>query len=157
MALIPAPALLHVVDTARQATEINAGLVLAATLIFATVAVALWWPALARLVRGPARRAGPFVVGLVVVAAILPSVLPYDHLVPVGDDHANETHSSHCHVTPGSCADAPVSAGPGQFVFSDPLIVMPALVVTAFVLVSAMALHGQSPRPDVRPPLPVTA
>lgn len=152
MALAAILPLLHVVDTARRATEVNADLMLVALIAFLAVAGALWWPVLVRAFRRPVRRFGPTLVAVAVVAAILPSVVPYDHLVPVGDGHATEAHASHCHVTPSSCADAPVSAGPGQFVFSEPLIVVPAFVLTLFA-VASLALAGQTPRPAIRPPL----
>ena len=63
-----------------------------------------------RLLRAPATRA---VMASLVFFAVLPSVVPYDHLLP-GLHHddsaaAEEAHSTHCHVTPGSCADAPLT------------------------------------------------
>jgi hypothetical protein len=88
--------------------------------------------------------------------AVLPSVVPYDHLVPgLHRDTsvaAEAVHQTHCHVTPGSCADAPVSAGPGQLIFNEPLVIAPAmLAVLLFFALPAMA--GITPRPEVRPPL----
>ena len=55
--------------------------------------------------------------------AVLPSVVPYDHLLP-GLHHdqsiaSEAVHETHCHLTPGSCADAPVAAGPGQLMCSS--------------------------------------
>ncbi|HXK32938.1 MAG TPA: hypothetical protein VNM91_02860, partial [Dehalococcoidia bacterium] len=83
-------------------------------------------------------------------------VFPYDHVGPIDAGGDAQAHAAHCHVTPGSCADAPVSAGPGQFVFSDALLVVPALALVAIVVASA-TLVGRVPRPAPRPPLAVVA
>jgi hypothetical protein len=91
-----------------------------------------------------------------VAFAVLPSVVPYDHLLPAAShaaEHgASEVHTTHCHVAPGSCADAPVTAGLGQYLASDPLIVAPALILIAMVLAMPV-LAGVSMRPPTPPPL----
>lgn len=147
----PAP-LLHIAESAEHALGVRPDIVAAAALAFALIASFTWWPALRRPLRKPLLAAAHVVIPVAVVAALLPSVFPYDHVRPVGTGGDAQTHAAHCHVTPGSCADAPVSAGPGQFVFSDALLLMPALTLVA-IIVAATALVGRAPRPDTRPPL----
>lgn len=102
--------------------------------------------------------------------ALLPSVFPYDHVLPVAahpHDHADartahgatESHEQHCHGNASSCSDAPVPAGPGQMIGSDLLAVAPAGLVPVLV-VPQPALVGIAEPPEVRPPvraLPLTA
>lgn len=92
--------------------------------------------------------------------ALLPSVFPYDHVLPHlaghahGHDaaHAASAHAAHCHGDPGSCSDAPVPSGPGQMVAGEALVVAPVMML---VLVSHQTplLAGVSRRPEVRPPV----
>jgi len=60
--------------------------------------------------------------------ALLPAVLPYDHLLPglhIEDQAEESVHASHCHVEPGSCSDVPLASGFGEFVFNEPLVAIP--------------------------------
>ena len=97
-------------------------------------------------------------VGVAAVAsalAILPSVLPYDHLL-TDAFHAAEhgaVHASHCHDTPASCADAPLTSGPGQLFDAAPLVVIPAALVLVLLAAINLPLLGITRPPDVRPPL----
>lgn len=85
--------------------------------------------------------------------AITPSVLPYDHLLTAAHaDQPASVHASHCHDTPSSCADAPLTSGPGQLLDSAPLIVVPAMMAVLLV-VSTLTLTGVTRRPALRPPL----
>lgn len=156
---VPALPLLHVLPaTAHVArvTEVDPLMLLTALAGMAAVAFLVWAPrplSVARLSRWRAARA---VIAIMIVFAVLPSVVPYDHLLPglhhdatVAQEAAHETH---CHLTPGSCADAPISAGPGQFIFSEPLILAPALLAV-LLFFSLPAMTGIAPRPEVRPPV----
>lgn len=92
------------------------------------------------------------------VLALLPSVFAYDHLVP-RSMHADElaaVHASHCHDGPGSCADAPVTSGPGQMIDAAPLVVAPAML-SILLLTIAPILVGVTRRPYLRPPLTLVA
>ena len=97
-------------------------------------------------------------VGLVFLA-LLPSVVPYDHLFgnDAHDSAAEEAvHVSHCHVSPGTCSDAPITSGPGQLLLSEPLILSPAMVavlITAVVPVPSSISY----RPETPPPLSLPA
>jgi hypothetical protein len=83
--------------------------------------------------------------------ALMPAVIPYDHLVRAG--HASETavHEAHCHESPAACADAPVTSGPGQMIDAAPLLVEPAML-SILLLAAAPILRGISRRPVPRPP-----
>ena len=99
-------------------------------------------------------------VVLLLAIAVLPSVLPYDHLLlPTvshddGHEHAHEgpAHAEHCHSTPASCADAPLTSGPGQFLQADALLSAPALTAVLLLLAVPM-LAGRTIAPELRPPL----
>lgn len=156
MSFIALAPLLHIAESAEHALRIRPDIVAGAALAFAAVLAGAWWPVLRRPLRKPLRAAAHVLVPVAVVAAVLPSVFPYDHVGPIDAGGDSQAHAAHCHVTPGSCADAPVSAGPGQFVFSDALLVVPALALVAIVVASA-TLVGRSPRPATRPPLAVVA
>ncbi len=114
--------------------------------------------AVPRLRRRVRRRLAITTVSALAVLAVLPSVLPYDHLLPATHaDGAAAVHASHCHDTPSSCADAPVTSGPGQILDSAPLLIAPALLAV-LLLATAPMLVGITRRPILRPPLlPVTA
>ncbi len=148
--------LLHVAQAATGVTAVDPAIVALAVLVLATVALYLWLPrpmSLQRLARAPAMRAS---LGLLVFFAVLPSVVPYDHLLP--GLHQDETaaaeavHASHCHISPGTCADAPLAAGPGQLLFTEPLIIAPAMLAILLTFV-VPALTGITTRPETRPPL----
>ena len=148
--------LLHVAQAATGVTAVDPGLVALAALLLASVALYQWTPrpmSIARLTRAPAMRAS---LGLLVFFAVLPSVVPYDHLLPGlrHDETAAEeaVHASHCHISPGTCADAPLAAGPGQLLFTEPLVIAPAML--AILLTFAVpTLTGITTRPETRPPL----
>lgn len=149
------PFLLHVAQAATGVTAPDPGIVALAVLVLATVSIYLWAPRMSvqRLTRAPAMRAS---LGLLVFFAVLPSVVPYDHLLPgiTHDDGpaASAVHATHCHISPGSCADAPLAAGPGHFIFSEPLVIAPAMLAVLLIF-AAPALAGVTHKPDTRPPL----
>ena len=60
--------------------------------------------------------------------------------------------AAHCHTDAGSCSDAPVGSGGGQFLTSEPLLTQPVLL-SVLILLTAPLLVGISRRPLVRPPL----
>ena len=142
--------LLHIGDTVTSTTVDPRALALGIIALLALVLL-IWVP-----FRVPGRLSqhlGPPLLCLVVAAAVLPSVVPYDHWLRANHPEAHtEIHASHCHIAPGSCADAPVAAGIGQFLLSEPLLPVPALVSFALIL-SVPALVGISRRPPTRPPL----
>ena len=146
--------LLHIGNSAANWTTVDLWVIAAGVAALLAAAVAIWLPVHRRRVRHRfVRRAAALFVALAVVAAILPAVLPYDHLFSAsGASGHDDVHAAHCHVSPGSCSDAPVSSGAGQFLTSEPLIVAPALVAV-LIIVSAPVLAGRNPRPDLRPPL----
>ena len=84
--------------------------------------------------------------------ALVPAVLPYDHLRAsrLGEDPA--AHAEHCHESPASCADAPVTSGPGQMIDAAPLLAEPAMF-SVLLLAAVPLLIGLSRRPNLRPPL----
>jgi hypothetical protein len=115
----------------------------------------IWFPDHARQFRRGVARAGVARCAAMVMLllAVLPSVVPYDHLFGHVDMSPAETavHAAHCHGSPGSCADAPVTSGPGQFLVSGPLLIAPALQTTR-VHTFVASLAGRTVPPDVRPP-----
>jgi hypothetical protein len=91
--------------------------------------------------------------------ALLPAVLPYDHLLPglhIEEKADVALHTSHCHVAPGSCSDVPLASGFGEFVFNEPLVTIPAMLAVA-LFATALVLRGTAPRPEVRPPQAIAA
>ncbi len=155
MAIPPLP-LLHIVQTATTVPAVVPRIVLLAAALLAAVLAGTWMPrpmSLQRLTRAPAMRAS---LSVLVFFAVLPSVVPYDHLLPGlhQDDTAaaEAVHASHCHLSPGSCADAPLAAGPGQLIFNEPLVIAPALLATLLAF-SVPAMTGITLRPETRPPL----
>jgi hypothetical protein len=155
--MAPLP-LLRITQTAARVTTVDGRVaaILGATLV---LALAFIWrdELLPRLLRPRIRRAIAMrFVALLVFFAVLPAVLPYDHLfVERGAiSEADEvTHSMHCHLTPGTCADAPITAGPGQLIFNDPLLLTAAALLLVVVYTTERTLHGRTLRPDLRPPI----
>ncbi|MBI5288651.1 MAG: hypothetical protein HY873_06730 [Chloroflexi bacterium] len=146
--------LLHIGNTATSWTTLDPYVFAVGFALFLVLAAIIWLPA--RLPRA-ARRALRAVAGpaaaVGVALAILPSVLPYDHLLPTAHAEAQEeVHTTHCHINPGSCSDAPLSAGAGQFLMGEPLVVTPVLLAF-LIVVSAPVLIGRNPLPALRPPL----
>jgi len=161
-AIIPALPLLHVAQTTVQSVfDVDARVFAAGSCALVVAILAIWrpqkpprWLAVRSRVR---RRATSTAAAALVFLAVLPAVLPYDHLFPgsphPGDgEHAEPVHASHCHTSPATCSDAPVGAGLGQFLFTEPLLVMPAMLALLLTL-ALPAWRGIVPRPDIRPPL----
>ena len=153
----PSLPLLHIVQSAARVEAVDPAFVALAVLTLLAAAFYIWTPrtlSLGCLTRSPLMRV---TLSTLIFFAVLPSVAPYDHLVP-GLMHADislgeeAAHSTHCHVSPGSCADAPIPAGPNQLIYNAPLIITPALlsILLAFTL---PVLTGISIKPDTRPPL----
>ncbi len=149
--------LLHIARSVVTVTTVDGWAVALAVLAF--IGWLAWtvrpWRASKRTQRHTLRVAA-FVLAFL---AVLPAVLPYDHLfvqhLAHDGDHAeaaSEVHASHCHDTPGSCADAPVTAGPGQMLASGSLVPSPALL-SVLLLLALPILLGVTWRPEVRPPL----
>ena len=88
---------------------------------------------------------------LVAFLAVLPSVVPYDHLSASAHTEHEDVHAAHCHGTPGTCADAPIPSGPGQMLMGEPLTAVPAML-SLLVLVAVVPLVGLTRRPELRPP-----
>ena len=155
--------LLHAAPVAVPAGALDMRVAAVAIMAFAAAAAIIWRPeapvraALRRTAmwRRLARR-----IAIVMTAlALLPAVLPYDHLLPglhVSDQADEDVHASHCHVSPGSCSDVPLASGIGEFVFNEPLVTIPAMLVVA-VFSLAQVLRGTTPRPEERPPQPLAA
>ena len=138
---------------------LNVGRRAAAVLIFPVAAAVIWAPRTAGrrrlLPRQRSRRRALYVVmGALVFLALLPTVLPFDHLFVHAADASGASeavHAQHCHVSPGTCSDAPVPSGPGQMLLAEPLVIVPVML---FVCVAATApvLLGISFPPRTRPP-----
>lgn len=145
--------LLHIGDS-QSWTTFDPVLAVAGLAALAAAGLYLWAPSMRR--RALRRRLAHLTMVGAMLVAILPSVVPYDHLLP-GSAHAgaDETHAAHCHTAPGSCSDAPVPSGAGQFLMSDPLVAVPTLT-TLIVLLAIPLLAGITTRPALRPPLPLS-
>jgi hypothetical protein len=152
--------LLHIAQTAAQVSAVDPAALVAAAAAFTVAAIAIWLPCSPLSVRTlrsrrGRRRVASVTASALVFLALLPSVVPYDHLF-VHDAHAatidESVHASHCHVSPGTCSDAPVSSGPGQLLMSAPLVVTPAMLAV-LITATATVLVGISFRPETPPPL----
>ena len=153
--------LLHIAQTAVRVTTVDPAILTAACVAFAIAAIAIWLPRSPLSVyalrhRRGRRRLASSAVTVLVFVALLPSNVPYDHHI-TGDTHhdageSEEVHASHCHISPGTCSDAPMSAGLGQLLMSEPLAATPALFAV-LMLAAASLLVGISFRPEIRPPL----
>ncbi len=154
--------LLHISQTAVDVTTVDPIVVAVALAALAVATAAIWrrpmTPLRGFISRRSRRRAVSLVATAFVFFALLPSVVPYDHLF--GDTHASaeeeSVHAAHCHISPGTCSDAPVSSGPGQLLMSAPLVVTPAMLAV-LITATATVLVGISFRPEIRPPLPLSA
>jgi hypothetical protein len=151
--MAPLP-LLHVTQTATQVTTVDGRVAAIAAAALVIALAAIWRD---ELLRPRIRRAiSVRVASVLVFFAILPAVFPYDHLFAEHGaiSEADEvTHSMHCHLTPGSCAEAPISTGPGQLIFSDPLLQTATAMLLVVVYVAGRTLYGRTLRPDLRPPI----
>jgi hypothetical protein len=161
MMLAPFPLPRAAQDAAKTAPSVATRLLPAFVAALAGRALAEWATrrrALPRL-RTRARRRWLMLAGsLLTMLAVLPSVFAYDHVLP-HDTHADEraaVHASHCHDGPGSCADAPVTSGPGQMLDAAPLVVAPAMLSILLLAITPI-LIGVTRRPYLRPPLPLVA
>lgn len=153
--------LLHIAQTAVRITTVDPAIVAAACVAFAIAAVAIWLPSSTLSLRTLRHRRGrrriaSTGISVVVFLALLPSVVPYDHLF-VQEHHpetaaAEAVHASHCHASPATCSDAPITAGLGQLLMSEPLTATPAMLAL-LMLITTTVLVGISFRPDTRPPL----
>jgi len=151
------PALLplrHLARTAIRCATLDLRVVALATLAL-TAALCWIWRSLMPRPRSAAR----CVLAVLVFLAVLPSVFPYDHLVPgihAGASEAEEAmHAAHCHVSPATCSDAPITSGPGQLLFSAPMLLTPSMLAV-LLLMTIPALAGITQRPEIRPPLVAT-
>ena len=151
-ALVP---LLHVGQTALRATAVDFRIAALSASVFVLVVAAIWqpaWPSAAAVVRRRfVRSIGRRMLFLFVVAA----VLPYDHLIVpahIEADAHEAVHVAHCHVSPGTCSDAPLSAGVGQFMHAEPLVLVPSMLAI-LLLASAVAPRTTYRRPEPRPPM----
>lgn len=156
--------LLHIAQTTVQVTAVDPAVLLAAGLVFAAAAFAIWAPASPMSFRTMRHRRGrrriaSAAISVLVFLALLPSVVPYDHLFgPDAHGAAAESavHVSHCHVSPGTCSDAPITAGPGQFILSEPLVLAPAMLAV-LIAATVTVLVGIALRPETRPPRALAA
>ena len=100
------------------------------------------------------RRATWAVAWTLTLLAVVPSVIPYDHIISAAghDEGHAAVHAAHCHESPAACADAPVTSGPGQMVDAAPLALPPAMLLLLMTLVLP-TLVGITRRPMLRPPL----
>ncbi len=159
-ALVP---LLHVGQTALRATAVDSRIAAVSASVFVLVLAAIWqpaWPSAAAVVRRRfVRSIGRRLLSVLVVAAVLPAVLPYDHLIVpahIEDGASEAVHVAHCHVSPGTCSDAPMSAGLGQFLHTEPLVLVPSML--AILLLASVATPRTTyRRPEPRPPMALAA
>jgi len=148
---MPVSPVLHVAQSAAHA-PVDARIIAAGACALAAVVGATFAPR-CRLCVTP--RALRLLVALALLFAVLPSVVPFDHLLPgaaahdIGDD---AVHAAHCHIAPGSCADAPLTAGPGQLLAATPLVSLPAMIAV-LIVISLPSIAGSSPRPETPPPV----
>src|SRR4051794_25185454 len=105
--MAPLP-LLHITQTAARITTVDGRVVAVLALTLLVAVCLIWRDELPRLLSARNRRTLSMRVAAVLVFfAVLPAVLPYDHLFAEHGaiSEADETtHSMHCHLTPGSCA-----------------------------------------------------
>jgi len=152
--------LLHVAETVVRVTVLDGRVLVAGALLLALATAAIWCPRS----RGPRRAgrasfqgrdlraAGRAAIVAAAFFALLPSVLPYDHLLVEPHAGHQDTHTLHCHGAPGECADAPIPAGPGQMLGAEPLIAVPAMLSLA-LLIAVIPLAGVTRRPELQPPV----
>jgi len=145
--------LLHVVQSAAQTRVLDARVTAAAVVAFAISLAVIWRPDRALRRRRTRRYAARAALSALVFLAMLPAVLPYDHLF-FPDAHAEgdeAVHVAHCHASPGNCSDVPMTSGPGQLLLGDPLILAPVMLAL-LVVVAEPVLRGITRRPELRPP-----
>jgi hypothetical protein len=146
-------ALLPLLHTSQTVVSAAPGAAACLVALAGAIAVGLAAGRVSRMRRRAQRRLVVAAISALALLAVLPSVVPYDHLLPAThDDGAAAVHASHCHDTPSSCADAPVTSGPGQIIDSAPLLIAPAMLSVLLFAVTPM-LIGITRRPILRPPL----
>jgi hypothetical protein len=148
-----APAIvLHIAQRASAVTALDRWVIVAGAAFIAFALGAIWLPAVLRRRAARGRLARLALVAFVALA-LSPSLLPLDHVIAGTAPSAESAlHKEHCHGTPASCSDAPVSAGSGQFLTAQPLTVAPAMLML-LILLATPVLTGITRRPDLRPPL----
>jgi hypothetical protein len=151
--------LLHVGETVVRVTVLDERVLVAGALLLALATAAIWWPrraGRASFRKRDLRSAGRGVMVALAFFALLPSVVPYDHLLVAPHKGHEDTHALHCHGAPGECADAPIPAGPGQMIAAEPLIAVPAMLSLA-LLIAVIPLAGVTRRPELQPPVLLTS
>ena len=156
--MFPVVPLLHATQGAVATAPVVAAWLMPAFIVSAAGGgLAAWITRLLPLPRLRARARRRLVIfagSALTMLAVLPSVIAYDHLLP-RDAHAGQSaavHAAHCHDAPGSCADAPVTSGPGQMLNAAPLVVPPAMLSILLLAITPI-LIGVTRRPYLRPPL----
>lgn len=147
--------LLHAAQSATGLTRVNSDVLVLALAAFVSGAVVVWRPRLRMLGQRRIRhRVMVLTTYGAMTIAVLPSVLPLDHILSPHVDSGNEqqVHTSHCHGSPSSCSDVPLLSGPGQLLASEPLILVPALVL-GVILATTLSLKGRTEKPEIPPPL----
>jgi hypothetical protein len=155
--------LLHTSPRAFASSSLDGRAIALALAALAFAAAFIWWsPQSDRATLLRVRtwsRLGRRIVGVMTALALLPAVLPYDHVLPGAhiDNAASEAvHASHCHVSPGTCSDVPLASGLGEFLFNEPLVLTPAMLAVV-LLSSTIVLQGFAPLPELRPPELISA
>lgn len=93
-----------------------------------------------------------FAAAFVLLFAVLPNVAAWEHVLQSGGtDSGAEVHAAHCHESAGTCSEMPVLSGPGQLLFSDPLLTEPVLG-ERLLPARDVILVGRFSNPDVPPP-----
>jgi hypothetical protein len=145
------PTLLHIAsDATKTIWSIDLRIVAAAALLGALLMAVLWKPSLGRKQRS---RLVALAAWSLAFLAVLPSVVPYDHMMSethTATENHGEIHAKHCHEGPATCSDAPVSAGPGQLMFSQPLL--PSVDLTSAPLVDVLVYLEDTAVPPGAPP-----
>ncbi|HET6615896.1 MAG TPA: hypothetical protein VFH62_08415 [Dehalococcoidia bacterium] len=146
--------LLHVAETMVRVHDLDLRVLVAGILAFAATAALIWTPrrrGRLSVTKRDLRQAGSGIVLALAFLAVLPSVVPYDHLSASAHTEHEDVHAAHCHATPGTCADAPIPSGPGQMLMGEPLTVVPAML-SLLLLVTVAPMIGLTRRPELRPP-----
>ncbi len=156
--MLPMLPLLHAAAPASRAWGVDLRVAAIAAIIGVFLIAVLAFPDEVRTLRRRMKRAGAAHCTIAILAAfaVLPSAVPYDHFFAHNDGPADAAvHAAHCHTTPGSCADAPISSGPGQLLFSQPMLPLPAGddALPSAAHLDDHALAGRSVPPELRPPI----
>lgn len=117
-----------------------------------------------RPVRGASRRlrryfapSARLLPALVVMFVVFPNAVPIEHVIEHDDSasvrSAEFVHASHCHVSPGTCSDMPITAGPGGMLFTD--LLLPSSHLTETIMSgSRLVIVGMTQPPLTPPPRP---